>query len=430
VPVRAFTKSRLAAIVASVWLCFTPPAWAGGGGEDGGAVQPILNSFCALVGVTSCPQLPTVTQVALEISALSNSAPDFVRSQFFGLCTVAGNFGFLPCNAFAVSAANGPVLSDDPPPRPASISLSSLSSLAFTSGQGAPVPVPQGTAGANSFFYAVATGSAGQPNTLDLFFDYLPQANSHFATGTVAKISLPLQVLSGADGSERLVCGAQGCPASLATLELHALCAHAPNCLTGSITGDFGSGQQQSRNAAELGIKFAVSFGPSPNGVPPHALYTVQVPILITGPTNPAACATAMNNGTPDPTDCGNDPAYFGVVPAGATLADGSPNPNIGSPTGINQASGLRTAFTTNVLGFPAGFLGGARVGIAPSAAPACTAGTVCSPAPPSTFPFCASFWQNGVSHPGVAAFFSIGTDGVTYVSSPVGGSPSVTCPL
>lgn len=424
------TISRLAA-VAAVLCLGAGPAWAGAGGESGGG-QAIVDSFCALVGMTSCPQLPTISQAVLEIAALTNSAPDYARTVSVGECSVSGTdllFPSLPCSAIAVSAANRPVLSANAPPKLDSIPLSSLSPLAFAAGVGQAVPVPPGGKGANSFFYAVTSGTNGQPNALDLFFDYPPQTTPTFAKGPVAKISLPLQVLN-ADGSERPVCGAQHCPASVATLVITAQCTGSSSCLTAAVTGDFGSGTQQTYNANALGVSFALLFGPTPNANQGHATLAVQVPLLVTGPVNPTNCGAAINSNAPDPADCGNDPAYFGVVPTGATLADGvTPNPNVGSPTGINQLSGLPTAFATNDLGFAADVLGGASVGIAPSAAPQCSGGSCPATPVPSTFPFCASFISHGVSQSAVAAFATVGTDGTAYVTSPVGPTAPVACP-
>src|SRR5437667_8728528 len=121
VSVRSSTVSRLAAAVAALWLYGTGPASAGGGGEDAGTFQPFLNQFCDLLAMTPCPQMPTLTQIVLEISALVNTPPDLVRSPMgpgaqglggLGICTVAGNsgFGLPPCSDSAVNAVNPPAL--------------------------------------------------------------------------------------------------------------------------------------------------------------------------------------------------------------------------------------------------------------------------------------------------------------------------------
>jgi hypothetical protein len=365
--------------------------------------------------MTSCPQLPTLTQGILEISALLNASPDLVRSPagpLGGLCTVAGNLGFPVCSqSNAINAVNPPIQSanEGSDNEESPINLSGLSPLAFmgpTSGPGQAVPV---TRGANSYFYAVASGSGEQPDMLHLIYDYPALTNSTFTKGQlVAAISLPLQILN-ANGSERSICGpqAQGsktasCAVSLATLQVSAVCAGGTNCLAASISGDFStSGTVEARSITELGVKFGVTFGPSPNSGKSHAIFRVQAPLLVTS---------------------GNDPAYFGVVPPGA--ADPT---KVGSKTGINQASSLATAFSTNELGFP---FKGVHVGVTPIAAPPLVGdGTV------ATFGFCASFLTNGTSavHPAVAAFTSIATDGTTYISSPIPSSVTgltLQCPF
>ncbi len=73
--------SRFAGVMMTAWLCGMGPAWAGGGGSDGGVNQPFLQQVCELVGVPpgSCPLLPTLTQIILGISGYQNTPPDFVR---------------------------------------------------------------------------------------------------------------------------------------------------------------------------------------------------------------------------------------------------------------------------------------------------------------------------------------------------------------
>src|SRR5262249_994834 len=133
------------------------------------------------------------------------------------------------------------------------------------------------------------------------------------------------------------------------------------------------------------------------------------------GPSNTAKCGDAISSQTPDPADCGNDPAYFGVTLGGAT--NGSA---IGSSTGFTQITGQPTRFSEDALGFTPAFLGQA-IGIAPSAAPPgppprCVS-TTCTPT--YTYPFCSSFLVKGSLRPATAAFYSIATDGTTNVSAP-----------
>jgi len=393
----------------AAWLCGSGPASAGDSGSDT-AVQPALNAVCAAVGVKSCPHMPTVSQVVLEIAGLANAAPDFVRgpqgsfnippNDTGALCLVIASPTFptlSACDQIVIDALN--------PPAASSVGISdlaNLTALGFTTGKGPPVPVPLGTSGASSFFYAVATPDQnGEIKTLTLYFDYPVQTNSSIQKSLFAKISLPLKVLNN-DGSERLICGATPCPSfttptpptSLATLQISG-CSSGQGCVNGlaaNVIGDFSTpGTIGNMSASQLNIGVSVSFAPSPNSASSHLILTVQVPLLITH---------------------GNDPAYFGVVPSGVIP--------------VNQLTGLPTAFTKDVV--PAsGF------GVTPQAAPACipTASNPNGDCPattfPTTFPFCASFSGSGSGplgsgsfHSAVAAFLSIGTDATTYASSPV----------
>src|SRR5207302_7455294 len=135
-------------------------AWAGDGGSDLG-IQSVLNIICAEVGMTSCPKVPTITQAILEISGLANASPDYVRgpqgnlvvAQFQPLCSVSSGTGLPVCSqANAINAVS--------PPAASSVAVSDLAGLmplAFTTVKGQAVPVPLGTSGTTSLFYAVAT---------------------------------------------------------------------------------------------------------------------------------------------------------------------------------------------------------------------------------------------------------------------------------
>jgi hypothetical protein len=338
----------------------------------------------------------------LQASALENIPPDLLRAsviggslqldQTSGACTVAGNGGLVPCDTLAINAVN---------PLESSVSpsdLKDLRPLAFigpTAGSGQAVPYPSGTVGLNSFFYAVATEANGQPTALSLFYEYRPLTSATFTKGQqVAAISLPL-VIRNSNGSEQPV---------TTTLQISATCAGGTNCLTASAIGNFQGNGTQKRSPGDLGITVTPDFSTG------HAIFQVQAPLVVTGR---------------------NDPAYFGVVPPGAT----NPLTPVGSQAFVNQASGLPTAFSSDVPGFPTAFLRGVTDGIAPYAAPLCTAATCPNPpptTPPATgFGFCASFLATGSTttlNPAVAAFLAIGTDGTTYVSSPKSAT-GIQCP-
>ena len=418
--------SRFAGAVTIGWLCGMGPAWAGGGGSDGGASQFLLQEVCSFVGAPSCLQPPTLAQIILGISDYQNTTPDFVRGPLGNLatqgslapCYVSGNFSPLCSTTNAVNAIN--------PLAPSSITLSDLPNLlplaflADTKFKNPVTPVALGSSGANSWVYPVLTGPDGQ-HTLNVVFDYVPWTSKSFVKGqAVGSFTFPLVMLN-SDNSETPV---------TATLNLAATCngaVSAPGCLAGTVTGIPGTGTNPPPSAAQLGIQFGFQLAASTNSSTPHAIITFQLPVIVTGLANPTKCGAAIGSGTADPADCGTDPAYFGVIPAGATLPNGNPNPNVGSPTFINQISGQATAFTKNDLGFTPNSLG-LPIGVSPTPAPLCTSATCPAPppaTPPATFfGFCATIGGT----PAVGTFVSWGTDATAYASSPV-SVPLPQCP-
>src|SRR6516225_9999209 len=160
--------SRFAGTVAALWLCSAGPAWAGHGGGDVGSLQTTLNSVCTALQMASCPQLPTITQLALEIAGLENAPPQVVRFEN----------GIPP--TVAVYAVN--------PPAGFPFTQSNVTPLAFISpppGGGVVAQVTQpDDPSANSFFYAATDGAAGlPPTTLFLVYDYPPLKNQNFTKG-------------------------------------------------------------------------------------------------------------------------------------------------------------------------------------------------------------------------------------------------------
>jgi hypothetical protein len=128
------------------------------------------------------------------------------------------------------------------------------------------------------------------------------------------------------DGTERPV---------LASLQISATCTGGAGCLTATVVGNFSRNGTQRRSIADLGV--TVTLPPqSPSGT-----LHVQVPLLVTGPASPSdamTCQTALLGGQQDVLHCGNDPAYFGVVPGAATI-DG--NPSNPSPNIVNPPVGI-----------------------------------------------------------------------------------------
>ena len=402
-------------VIVGVFAFQAGPAFAG----SGGAAFPwdmILIEICNNLGLVFCPDdySPPILDVPvpsnysggtgffLEIAALTNQNPSGARQ----LLRINPRSAVSALNPLADEQSS--VFLANPTPfvipglaglRPLAFpSLSNLTPLAFispTTSTKTLAATQLNDPAANSFLYAVATGAEAQPKSLDLFFDFPPQTHTIFRKGQdLGNITLPLAVLND-DSSERRV---------TVTLQIGAACTGGFACLTATVIGDFlATGTAQEHSAAEAGLIFGVHFGPSPNSTAPHAIFEVRVPLLVTGPANPAKCGAAIlaENASfdqgifmqhPDPADCGNDAAYFGVKAFGDS---------VGFPTGINQISGIPTAFRDDVLGFSPAFLR-MPIGIAPPAAP-----------------FGASFSdRGGITRTAVSAYLAIGTDGTTLVSA------------
>ena len=223
---------------------------------------------------------------------------------------------------------------------------------------------------ATSFCYAAVLEGTDGKHTLDLLYDYTPRTDRRLPRGQVAHFSLPLVVYDQTDGSERTVA---------ATVQLLATCDHA-DCLTTNVSGDFSGNGTQTRRAVQLGIRFGYDFRASPNSATPHAIFELQIPLLVNGK---------------------NDPAYFG--PGTPTCANGA-----------NLNSGYCYSFSQEELGHAATFLGtGKYIGMAPSVAPYPHRGSPTRIARPA-LPFTASFFRDSVA---VSAFVAITTEAKAIVS-------------
>jgi hypothetical protein len=376
--------SRFAGVMMTAWLCGMGPAWAGGGGSDGGAAfQGFLQEVCDFVGASSCPTVPTLTQIILGISDYQNTPPDFVRGPLGAIGMAGGGCSFsgtplpLCSDTNAVSTVN--------PLAPSSIALSDLSNLTPLAFQAVPgqavTPVALGSRGANSFLYAVLTGPDGQ-HKLDVVFDYGPWTAKTFVKNQpVGSFTFPLVILNSDNTIETPV---------VATLNLTATCNGAGSCLSGTVTGI----GKTPLSAAQLGIQFGFQLAASPNVPTPHAIFTLQLPVIVTLAT---------------------DPVYFGVD-------------SNGNPTLINQFSGKPTAFSKDDLGFTATSVG-LPIGVSPYPAPLCTGASCFNTT--TFYGFCAKIADTPLAAtftPAAATFASIGTDGTTYASSPV-GQPQPQCP-
>jgi hypothetical protein len=210
-------------------------------------------------------------------------------------------------------------------------------------------------ASANSFFYAATDGISPSlpPTTLYLWYDYPALTKQTFTRGQdIADIQIPLTVLN-----------SNGTESSVPTVLQFRGSTGSPG-YTVVAAGNFPGSGPPTHSPSDLGLNATLVFGASSNSTASHAIFKVQVPLLVTGAT---------------------DPAYFS-------------NP-------ISQA--LPAIFVTDKLGFTAKFLkppAGLPIGMAPGATQ-----------------FTANIANNGgVTVPAVNAYLAIATDGETLVSAPL----------
>jgi hypothetical protein len=373
VSIRSTMIYCLAAAALALWLCCPGSARAGDGASLA-TLQTAINDICTFFQLVSCPQLPTITQAVLELSAEENAPPEMIRSQ-----------EAVPPGA-AVTAGNAP----QPPPTKASpLDLSTLTPLAFISApsqKGQATATPLYDSEADAYFYAVTTGSP-QPDTAHFFYeDLLQNEDNHPAQGqNTAIISLPLTILK--SGVESL---------AVTTLHVSAKCTGkaSPCVTTATATGNFlpGSGVI---TADKLGLTVSASFASSPISETPHLIIRVDALLVVTPATDPAYFVSL-------------NPFVFSVfIPPGETGF---------SP----KDSGILKP--------------GASIGLAPYPAPTCPGNSDCSNPPPasSTFGFCASLPGPGNDlRRAVGAFVAIAASGEALASAPLPapGSQTITCP-
>jgi hypothetical protein len=175
-------------------------------------------------------------------------------------------------------------------------------------------------------------------------------------------------------------------------------------CSASTVSGNFSGSGTQTLMAGQVGVNCAVVFSASPTSPRAHAIFEVQIPLLVTAAT---------------------DPGHFWFA---QFSTNGPFNPSVPS------------AFFSDDLGFaPApGVLGanGKYIGIAPSAAPLCTS-VSCPvvtppPPPPGIFALCADLPRNGNGQalvPSVAAYYAISTAGETLLSAALPATSTSVCP-
>ena len=342
--------SRVAGVLAALWLCGAGSAWAGDGG-DLASLQAIIGQpdgstgLCAIFGMKPCPQLPTVTQGILEVAGLGNSPPEIVGAQNSiapGSNVIAGNPAAVP--PCGVSVIPFPLDSTTTPQLFGATTimcgettqivpglLTTLTPLAFTSqSKGTAAATRLYDPKADAFLYAVgvsslgATGVGGLANADTVYFIYddLFRVTPAFTKGQiVAKFSFPLTVLDN-NGTEN--------PPVMTTLEITSCANGLSTCFNANAVGGIGT-PQNPVPASQLGIQFAFEFSASPTSTQKHAIFELAVPLLVTGVCvgshgSPALCV-------PGQPQANTDPAYFYSKLKGTT----GPR-NLGTYTAFGEA--------------------------------------------------------------------------------------------
>ncbi len=406
--IRSFTSSRLAGAVAALWLSGAGLAWAGDGGDDLGTLNNALAGLCSLfettygVNLPSCPQAPTITQAVLQVVAW-NLVPTEMTSATnaipLGERVNAGNPSIPPVGPTPPPITTFPVQGTA-----LSNLLTNLTPLAFIGSSPGPAKAAQlYNTDADIFLYAVASlakssGQSVQPDTLYLFYVDTARTNANLMQGQiVAEFSLPLVVLTGylSTPTETLV---------PTTLQFRVPSAGGLPCSASTVVGNFSgasNGKTQTLTAAQIGVNCAVVFAPSPLSTKSHAIFEVQVPLVVTMVTDPLYFSNPISN----------------LLPAFNFKTD---------ETGFTPAS--VSPPTTPILG-----ANGNSIGIGPSAVPLYSTTTSPLP-PPPVFALCANLpGGNGNGQapiPAVAAYYAISTVGEALVSAAIPSASTSVCPF
>jgi len=438
---RSRSFSRLAGALGALWLCGAGAAWAGDGADLASLNQLFTGSsgLCAILKLTTCYQLPTITQAMLEVAGLTNSPPEMVAAQN----NIAPGY-----NAISGNPATAPYAPNFLPisfPLPAASTtsttvselLSTLTPIAFASqnsGTGTAVATQLYDPAADTFLYAVAassegaTGAGGLTNadTVYFFYDDLFRVAQTFTKGQiVAKFSFPLTVLN-SHGTEN--------PAVMTTLQITSCANGLASCFMVTAAGDFlGNGMLQTLGTGSclpapaaavpppigvIGVNCAVVFSASPTWKQKHAIFEVAVPLLVTG-------ASPTSAYPPFTAPLKTDPPYF------FSAITGQPG-NVSTAPSLTGNFSIYTAFGAGV---PPDDLGAVLPpGILP--APAYSIGLAPTAGSPSSFTFalCATLPDNSngpAAHrrSAVGAYYVIATGGETYLGAPLNPTIPSICP-
>jgi len=234
------------------------------------------------IGSKSCPQLPTVNQLVIEIAALLDTTPSTAR----GLANVPPGH--------AIDAGTQPGLTNP------------LAFVSPTPGPGLPIPTQPGNPLANSFISGTNTNG-----TLSLNFSYLPRTNPTYKLGQdVGDIVLPFVVADAGGNSARDL-----------SATLH-IVGTGGTAVTTDVVGDFlNTGSPQTDTLAQLGMNFSLSFDSG------HAVFDLGAPLLVTADLAPGLPSPRYAGFEFDPTDGlfeGIDPVATFLT---ASFADNSSDP-------------------------------------------------------------------------------------------------------
>jgi hypothetical protein len=220
----------VAAATAAIWLIGAGSARAGGAGADNGTFQNLVDNACAAVGVSNCPQLPTINQLVIENAALTGVAPSTIRTNQEAAIDAG--------TAFAGNqVVNNPL---------AFVSPSSKTGLPIVTQPANPV--------ANAFLSATTspdpnTSETG-PTTLNLSFDFKRRTNPTFASGQdVGDLILPLAITNSGGNLLRQ---------PMLTVQLRGA---GGTAVTAQALGDLkGTGSPQTYSLDQLGITSSLDF--------------------------------------------------------------------------------------------------------------------------------------------------------------------------
>lgn len=393
--IRSFIYSRLTGAVATLWLCCAGPAWAGDGGNDLGTLNNALTDLCSTlstlgVSVPSCPQAPTITQGVLQLAAWNLVPTEMIsatNSIPLGQRVNAGSPSIPPVGPIPPPITAFPVQGTE-----LSNLLTNLTPLAFISSSPGPAKATQlYNTDAEIFFYAVASGTGVQPDTLYLFYDDTARTNANLMQGAiVANISLPLVVLSSDGTTERLV---------PTILQFRVPAAGGLPCSASTVVGNFSgaSSGSQTLMASKIGVNCAVVFAPSPLSAKSHAIFEVQVPLVVTMIT---------------------DPLYFLNPISNVNFSFKASDTGFTPPT-VNPPQ-------TPILG-----ANGNSIGIGPAAVPL---GPPPAAGVATAYALCANLpGGNGNGQPpipAVAAYYAISTAGEALLSAAIPSASTSACPF